>query len=523
MYRRIAGAIEAHGFVQPFRSAATGLPRLADASGKHHDRVGAPGRLRQAERPRHEPDDVGIEDEKGNRRDGKHDLCDVSPRPAIHAAQRLIPSLLGDRVSIDGLLDQPAHRQQAILPAVLVRHGDSTADFIRRRIAKRLLDPGCERLNVARHLHDVAVIAVEPPDLGKIGRHDRNAHAQVLVQLRRIHVGRVLREDVGHDADIEALDVSRYVRMRTLSEQSNVRASLEERNIRLRRADEGEGHVRQARRNRCEERLIHPLMQSPHVADDRPAEGLDVGRRRIAALADRVEPLEIDAEWKQMHAAAEAGRARAQLFRRDEHEIGLAKQAFFARHDLPRAGRARGEVVDAVIDRHLRIDGADHVHRQRCRQKGPHDGTMEAGGAHPALQGAREERSVDPSRQPEVRQGQQERRVHEQVRPLLAKAFRAAPPVANALPDARQIAHRHFRCAHAGVLDEQHPVSLRRQPRHDFLMTLPDEIPVDGRHAEHVRQTSGHRAASAFAPPETGRRRYTSSDDTVKSVAAASE
>ena len=99
--------------------------------------------------------------------------------------------------------------------------------------------------------------------------------------------------------------------MLTLSEQSNVRASLQKRDIGLRRADEGERHVRQARRHRCEERLIHPLMQPPYVASDKPAEGLDVGRWRVAAPADGVEPLEVDADFKQMHAAAEAGRTLA--------------------------------------------------------------------------------------------------------------------------------------------------------------------------------------------------------------------
>ena len=50
--------------------------------------------------------------------------------------------------------------------------------------------------------------------------------------------------------------------------------------------------------------------------------------------------------------------------------------------------------------------------------------------------------------------------------------------------DARQIAH--LGCAHAGILDKQHAVAIGREPGHDLLVSLPDEVPVDGRDAENV-------------------------------------
>src|SRR5262245_55321467 len=146
---------------------------------------------------------------------------------------------------------------------------------------------------------------------------------------------------------------------------------------------------------------------------------------------------------------------------------------------------------------------------------------MESGSAHPPAKRTREQRAVQPSRQPEVRKRQQEGRVDEQVRPLLAEPFRAAPPVANPLSHSRQIAY--LRRAHTGVLDEKHTMAGSRQPRHYFLVSLPDEVPVDRGHAEHVRQLSCHRVPSVRPLGDTELRRETSSEDTVKSVSGASE
>ena len=218
---------------------------------------------------------------------------------------------------------------------------------------------------------DVAVVAVEAANLRQVRRDDRNAHAEVFVQLRRIDVRGVVGEQVRHDADVELLHVLRQVGMRALAEQRDVRAALERRHVGLRRPDEREAHLGQPRRDGGQQRLIDPLMQAADVADDRPLERREVGRRRVAALAHGLEPLEVHAERKQMHADRMAGGALTQLLGRDEHEIRLPEQLLFARDDLPGAVRARRQVVDAVVDRHLRIDGADHVERERRRQERP--------------------------------------------------------------------------------------------------------------------------------------------------------
>ena len=109
---------------------------------------------------------------------------------------------------------------------------------------------------------------------GEIRRHDRNAHHQVLVQLRRIDVRRVVGQPVRHDADVEALHVARQLGMRPLAEQRDVRAALERRDVGLDRPDEGEARLGHARRGGRDQLLIDPLMQAADVADDRTRQRL---------------------------------------------------------------------------------------------------------------------------------------------------------------------------------------------------------------------------------------------------------
>src|SRR5262249_62363844 len=71
--------------------------------------------------------------------------------------------------------------------------------------------------------------------------------------------------------------------------------------------------------------------------------------------------------------------------------------------------------------------------------------------------------------------------------PPLAEPFRPARPVRDPPTDARQIAH--LRPGDAGFLDEEHTVPRRGEPRHDLLVALPDEVPVDRRDADDVRCT----------------------------------
>ena len=261
-------------------------------------------------------------------------------------------------------------------------------------------------------------------------------------------------------------------------------------------------------------------MQTADVADDRLLQPLEILRRLLAALANGVEPLEVDAEREEMDAIAVTGGAFTQLLGRDEHEVGLPEEALFARDDLPGARRARREVVNAVVDRHLRIDHVNQVEGKRRRQERPENRPAEAHGFHPAPERAPEQRPVDPAREPEVRERQQQRRVDEQVRPVFTEAFRAPPPVADALPDAREVAD--LRRPDARVFDKQDAMALGGHPRHDFLMALPDEVPVDRRDAQDVRQPSGHRTAADF-DTGAGRRRTMSRDEIRKSVDGASE
>src|SRR5258707_15382673 len=106
--------------------------------------------------------------------------------------------------------------------------------------------------------------------------------------------------------------------------------------------------------------------------------------------------------------------------------------------------------------------------------------------------------AVEPPREPQVRKRQEERRVHEQVLALESETLRAAPPVADALADARHVADA--RRADAGVLDEQHAVALRGERAHQFMVNLPVEIPIHRRDADDVAAGEHYRVvASGFS------------------------
>ena len=263
--------------------------------------------------------------------------------------------------------------------------------------------------------------------------------------------------------------------------------------------DEREGDVRHPGCDLRQERLIDPLVEAAHVADDGPLERHEIRGQRRPVVADAIELLEVHAERKQVHAVAEFRRPLTQLLRRHEHQVRLAEQLLLARHDLAGRRRARGQVVDAVVDRQLRIEIADQIERERRRQKRPDDRTVEAGGAHPPPQGAHEHEAIDPPRHPRIGKRHQQRRIDEHVGPLFPESLRAAPPVADPLADARQVGD--VRRPDAGVLDEQDAMPLRRQRRHDLLVPLPDEVPVDRRDAEDV-WTADHHARPATSTPE---------------------
>ena len=104
-------------------------------------------------------------------------------------------------------------------------------------------------------------------------------------------------------------------------------------------------------------------MQAADVTDDGPRQSGDIGRHLIAGNAHALEGFVADAERKYMNTGVEASGALAQLLRRDEHEIRLAEQLRLRLRDAFGAGRARREIVDAVVNRELRIHAANQVER----------------------------------------------------------------------------------------------------------------------------------------------------------------
>ena len=111
---------------------------------------------------------------------------------------------------------------------------------------------------------------------------------------------------------------------------------------------------------------------------------------------------------------------------------------------------------------------------------------------HPAGDAARQHPAIDAPRNSQVREWQHQRRLYKQVRALFAEALGAAAPVADAGAQARQVRHAHR--PHAGVFHEQHAMPARRQTRHDLLVALPDEVPVNRRNADDVASV-GHASA----------------------------
>ena len=118
------------------------------------------------------------------------------------------------------------------------------------------------------------MLRVEPANLRQIGRDDRDPHHEILVQLRRIHVQRVLRDAIRHDADVESLHVRRHDVVRPLSEQPHVRAPLERGHVHLRGAHERERRLGHARGHRGDQILIDPLMEPAEIPDDGSSERL---------------------------------------------------------------------------------------------------------------------------------------------------------------------------------------------------------------------------------------------------------
>ena len=279
--------------------------------------------------------------------------------------------------------------------------------------------------------------------------------------------------------------------MRALAEPVQIGDARRLAEVDLRWTDEDERRVGHEARDLGDEIEIHPAVDAADVPHNRTGERGKVGGHRIGGCRHALEFLEAHAERKEVHLPAERRRALAQLFGRDKHKVRFAEQLPFRLDDFPRRLGARGEIVDAVVHRNKRIQGRDDVAHQRRRQERPDDRATESDGAHPAAKGADQQEPVDAAHDGRVRERQENRRVDEQVVALAPESLGPTPPVVNPLTDARQVAHR--RRAHARVFDEQDAIAIRGQRRHDLLVSLPDELPVDGGKADDVlpRQYGG--------------------------------
>ena len=139
------------------------------------------------------------------------------------------------------------------------------------------------------------------------------------------------------------------------------------------------------------------------------------------AAAHALEPLEADAERKQVHAAAEPGGPLPQLLGGDEHQVGLAEQPLFARHD------ASARQASSTPDRRCssRSSAADRCASIRSSASGVGRNVQTIGRWKPVARiqrrsaRSRTKRLIQRATR-EYGQRQQQRRVDEQVRPLLA-------------------------------------------------------------------------------------------------------
>ena len=166
--------------------------------------------------------------------------------------------------------------------------------------------------------------------------------------------------------------------MRPHPEQMDVGRAAERRQIGLLRADERETRFRQTGRERRDQFLIDPLVKAADISNHWPSQRRDVRGQLRRVLANLVEGLELHAERKQMHLPTVPRRAPAEIFRGYEDQVGDAEQPLLAGNDPSRSRRARGEIVDTVVDRQLGIERSNEVERERGRQERPDDRPIEA-------------------------------------------------------------------------------------------------------------------------------------------------
>ncbi len=423
-----------------------------------------------------------------------------SPGRAVRRSRSERPShrdvaAVGFRASRAGRPAPPARarsRSSTRLSILAIRSSQRfcRATSIRRSIDGRgtlvhgLSDRRREGVGVVPHRHHRAVLGIEPPDRGEVGGHHGDSHRQVLVQLGGIDVGRVRSQAVGDQPHVESLDVARHLRVRPRPEEMHVRTLGQPGDLGLDGAHEDEARLGHPRGDRRQQILIHPPVHATEVPHERPLERPEIRRQPSGRLACLLEHPEVDPEREQVNVVAEPGGAGPKHLRAGEHQVRLLEQAGLAGGDALRRRGARGEVVDAVVDGEGGSQSADQIVDQGRGEEGPDDRAYRSRRSRPRAQCPEQERAVDPAGHRRVRERQKQRRVDDEVLPLLAEAPGAAPPVANPLAEAGHVPE--LGRAHPGVLDEEDPVPSRRKGHRDLVMPLPEQVPVDGREADDV-------------------------------------
>ena len=198
------------------------------------------------------------------------------------------PSTVGRGCSLRGTEAREVctERLDARLPG-LARHGPAPAPA---RLRAALLERGFHGADQLVHAADDPAGGVDRGNLGRCGCHHREPRAQVLAELHRVDVTRVLVDDERHQADVAPLQHGRETRVRQAAEEVNVGPRGERAQVGVRGAHQRETPVGPAIRERGEQRRVDPPVEQ---ADDREhrstqARHLDCDRERRIERAREV-------------------------------------------------------------------------------------------------------------------------------------------------------------------------------------------------------------------------------------------
>jgi hypothetical protein len=111
--------------------------------------------------------------------------------------------------------NEASHRVKPRIPAISARHVDTFLNLRIITLLNRSLDLSGKRIGIIRNGDDVTMRMIKTLDFRETSRHDGYAHGQILVQLCRIHIGRVVTERVRDNADVKRFNVTGKLVMRT--------------------------------------------------------------------------------------------------------------------------------------------------------------------------------------------------------------------------------------------------------------------------------------------------------------------